>query len=62
MFWRVTSWSEMADVVGVLGTATCLGEVMGGAEVVMGAWKGGERWKEFLRMPLGRFAVGLGGL
>lgn len=62
MFCSVTSLSEMPVGEVERGMPTCFGEVMGGALVVMGAWEGGDRWKEFLRMPFGRLAVGLGGL
>jgi len=54
------SLSEKGVEVGE--TATCLGEASGGGAVVNAGCDGGERWKEFFKMPFGRFAVGLGGL
>jgi len=37
------------------------GEIGVGGLVVTGACWGGERWKDFLRIPFGRFVEGMGG-
>jgi hypothetical protein len=34
------------------GRAIAIGEIGGGGWVVMGACRGGERWKEFLSIPI----------
>jgi hypothetical protein len=44
------SLSEKGAAVGE--TATCLGEATGGGAVVNAGCDGGERWKEFFKMPV----------
>jgi len=46
-----------------VGRLERMGDTGGGDLVVMGAWFGGERWYEFLRIPFGLLLEleGLGG-